>query len=442
MNDVPPGWYPDPYGMQGLLRWWDGAQWSADTAPVPADVPGSPYDQGSYQQGSYDQGQQAPYEQQQAEQLGWEPQSSPPPWDTQQGPPVADWQADPSPSAPTTSWAPQETVDLSADPGPAPTPGGPTDGWQNPPGAFDDWRAQDSDASAPFPPAGGPGPADWQQQPPDAWGYEQQASGYAGPDTGWPAPDHLSSEPGGAPPVPPKKRRGALVGGIAGGLALILVVGVIVGVAFARRGDEPVTKPSSSATSQSSPASSASSTSQSTPAATGPRVTSGPVSYTKLAEPWMDNPEPGNVSELDPAAGQLLITQREAPGTDGGDWIANVTVGTMADEFSYIGTEDLETTAVVFADNVQKNYYKPWQLTRKDQLKEPFKVGDKEGYRIKYHLDFKNAPDGFTAKGETVYIAVIHDDPRPVGVYISIPDSHPKLLPTIDQVMAGLQVGS
>lgn len=482
MNDVPPGWYPDPYGMQGLLRWWDGAQWSADTAPVPGDAPdqGSPYDQGSYQQdpyqqnpyqqdpyqqggydqqGGFDQGtyqQQSPYDQPQApfdqpqapydqppgEPMGWEPQSEPPPWDTEQGPPVADWQPDSS-AAPTTSWAPQETIDLSAEQGPAPTPGGPADAWQNPQAGFGDWQARDAEASSPFPPAGGQGPADWQQQDQGGgWGYEQQqGEGYAAHDAGWPAPDHLSSGPPGGPPQPPKKRRGVLVGGIAGGLALILVIGVIVGVAFTRR-DEPVTKPSSSAATQSSPASSGPSASQSSPAPTGPRVSSGPISYAKLPEPWMDNPEAGNVSELDPAAGQLLITQREAPGTDGGDWIANVTIGTMAEQFSYVGPEDLETTAVVFADNVEENYYKPWQLTRKGQVKESFKLGDKQGYRIKYHLDFKNAPDGFTAKGETVYIAVIHNDPRPVGVYISIPDSHPKELPTIDKVMAGLQVGS
>jgi hypothetical protein len=27
-----PGWYPDPYGQPGILRRFDGAQWTADTA--------------------------------------------------------------------------------------------------------------------------------------------------------------------------------------------------------------------------------------------------------------------------------------------------------------------------------------------------------------------------------------------------------------------------
>lgn len=29
-----PAWLPDPNGQPGLLRWWDGAQWTASTATV------------------------------------------------------------------------------------------------------------------------------------------------------------------------------------------------------------------------------------------------------------------------------------------------------------------------------------------------------------------------------------------------------------------------
>jgi hypothetical protein len=29
---VPPGWYPDPYGMP-CSRWWDGGQWTEATGP-------------------------------------------------------------------------------------------------------------------------------------------------------------------------------------------------------------------------------------------------------------------------------------------------------------------------------------------------------------------------------------------------------------------------
>ena len=29
-----PAWLPDPSGQPGLLRWWDGGQWTSSTATV------------------------------------------------------------------------------------------------------------------------------------------------------------------------------------------------------------------------------------------------------------------------------------------------------------------------------------------------------------------------------------------------------------------------
>lgn len=46
MSEIPAGWYPDPYGAQGVYRWWDGVQWGEVTTSVPYEPP-QPVDDGS-----------------------------------------------------------------------------------------------------------------------------------------------------------------------------------------------------------------------------------------------------------------------------------------------------------------------------------------------------------------------------------------------------------
>lgn len=407
MTEIPAGWYPDPYETPNLYRWWDGVQWTDDTAPMSPE---------QAQQPAADPVQPQPQQQWQGT-PGWEPQAEPPPWDTQHGPPGLD--------DGHGAGHPPEAGPPPLDPF-VPRPQLPSDDGPHAARGAQPWASAEAGWSPPEP--------DWGQRPhqePD-WGQEPAPPAEPQvPAGGWGAPPARGPEPG----APPRKGRGLLVGGIAGGLALLLIIGVSVGVFFVRRGHQQADpSPSPSATQSTAP----SSTQPASPAPTGPRITAGSISYVSLKAPWEPNDQM-DFDEFDTKKGQYQYTQRNPPGLDGG-WIANVYIGSLSDQFSYGGPDDLESTAGGLASSVEQKYYKPWKTKRKDLEQKKITVGDKQGYEIKFHLDFLNTPKGFAAKGETVLVAVVDSSTGGQGVYISIPDNAKKLEPTFDLVMNSLQV--
>lgn len=388
-HPIPSGWYPDPYGVQGLYRWWDGNQWTARTTANPGQRP-----------------EPAPSRPADAQLRGGEPSVYP----TQAVDDESGWSGfddvEENPAASQVDWQ-----------------HGPAADWGEAPA---EPRTRVAGYQQPEPP-----PGTYQQ----GWGAPGASGGRR------PAQGPALGAPPGPPGPPPKKHTGLLIGCVAGGMAVVLlaVVGVVFYVLPGNDGDTS-TGSSPTATKPSvQPSSTRPPSPQSTSVPPGPRVSAGGISYTALKSPWSPSQGAG-ITEFKDKDGQLQYTQRDAPGVDGGAWIANITVGNLSDQFNYAGPKDLPSTTAALANSVEHSYYKPWKLKRKDLGKKKISVSGKQGYQIKFHLAFQNTPKGFKAKGETVLVAVIDNSPRADGVYVSIPDNKPKLRKAFGTVFGSLRV--
>ena len=62
MDQPQAGWYPDPSGEAGKLRWWDGAQWTDNYTAMPDSTQqADPAQQPAYAQPQAPDGSQSPY---------------------------------------------------------------------------------------------------------------------------------------------------------------------------------------------------------------------------------------------------------------------------------------------------------------------------------------------------------------------------------------------
>lgn len=240
--------------------------------------------------------------------------------------------------------------------------------------------------------------------------------------------------------APKRPRSRLLLGGLAVGVVVVLLLGLVGGYMFMGGGGSD----SRAERVQASDPSPTSSTSEQPSNTTskkpeGPGVDGGSLSYALLGDGW-GKPSKTPVQELAPSRGQAQTTQQDAPGVDG-DWQAQVAVGELGPEFVYEGPADVEKTALLFASTVENKYYSSLQAVRKDQVKKPLEVSGKKAYQVTYHLTFENPPSGFAAKGETVYIVVVDNDPRPSGVFITIPDNKPELRDDATDVIDSLEMG-
>lgn len=135
--------------------------------------------------------------------------------------------------------------------------------------------------------------------------------------------------------------------------------------------------------------------------------------------------------------GQYFVTQAETP--DNSPYMATILSGTVPATYGDDPHPNIECAARVIADDVRASYY-PQPNTRKPIAAKQMTISGNPAYFLEFHLAF-NQP-GYDAKGELVAICVI-DVPgnKAAALYVSIPDTHRQYDKIVQPLISSIRVG-
>jgi len=159
------------------------------------------------------------------------------------------------------------------------------------------------------------------------------------------------------------------------------------------------------------------------------------LSYPRLARPWQVPTKQNRLAVPGWSGQQILVTER----TGGRIWYGQLLTGTLAPALrgAYDGPDSVKTVAGLAAKNHEAVYY---QFPHKTAplASQALPVGGRKGWLIASYLTYKRA--GVRATGEVVATAVIDTGrPAPAVVFVSIPNTHRKLWPDVNQFLSGLK---
>ena len=461
--DLPPsGWYPDPFGVTGLLRWWDGSTWThhthADAAP---DAEGGGPAAAVQQSGTV---QATALQARGALTTTMQPTTVQPttvqPTTVQAtslhaagqltaAPPAASTLATtvPQPVLPPT--AVQPAVEAAAPPaalqpaGVQPTtiqpttiqpttaqPAGQSGGVQ--PTTVQPFAMQGSGSPPTLPGAGR--------------GHDGNGTQVLFPgDHAWPS----GPGPGAAAGADlygyqraQRRRRIWVAGGLAGGTVVALgVIALVVNTL----GQSSTSTTATQAPTQSAPvaaATSASPTASATTTGTASTLTDGQtgLTYSQLATPWQPTC-PGNLNSqgFTWTAGESAVAGQVNSGQT--TWYGEACSAPLPQQYGYNGVADLANVTTTLANQFNGAYYSALNHSYAQELSEPVQVSGHAGWEVKFLITYTNAAaQGVTWPDEmgAVVVADSGTGTAPAVFYVSVPNNLGET--NVDTLVSSLQL--